>query len=159
MTSNRYFDDLSVGDRFESAGLTVTESAIIDFAAQWDPQPFHLDAEYARTEGAFGGLIASGLHTTCVTLRLWLADRILIASSIGSPGVEQIRFVRPVRPGDTLRVVTELLELRPSASRPDRGTAKIRHTTSNQRGEAVLTMVTLVIVRRRPADQGTIRSG
>jgi acyl dehydratase len=154
MTSDRYFDDLNVGDRFESAGLTITESAIIDFATQWDPQPFHLDAEYARTEGAFGGLIASGLHTTCATLRLWLTDRILIASSIGSPGVEQIRFLRPVRPGDTLRVTTELLELRPSASRPDRGTVRIRHTTSNQRGETVLTMDTLVIVRRRPADGG-----
>jgi len=150
MTSDRYFDDLRAGERFESAGLTITESAIIDFAAQWDPQPFHLDAEYARSESAFGGLIASGLHTTCATLRLWLADKILIAGTIGSPGIDQVRFLRPVRPGDTLRVVTELLELRPSASKPDRGSAKMRHTTTNQRGETVLTMDALVIVRRRP---------
>lgn len=150
MTSDRYFDDLRAGDRFESAGLTITESAIIDFATQWDPQPFHLDAEYARTASAFGGLIASGLHTTCATLRLWLADQILIASTIGSPGIDQIRFLRPVRPGDTLRVVTELLELRPSASKPDRGSVKMRHTTSNHRGETVLTMDALVIVRKRP---------
>ncbi len=154
MTRDRYFDDLGIGDRFESAGLTITESAMIDFATQWDPQPFHLDAEYARTRGHFGGLIASGLHTTCVTLRLWLADQVLLASSVGSPGVDQIRFLRPVRPGDTLRVVTEFLKLQPSGSRPDRGTVTIRHTTTNQHGEVVLTMDTRVIVRRRPAGAG-----
>jgi acyl dehydratase len=155
MTSERYFEDFSAGDRFESGGLTITESAIVDFAALWDPQPFHIDAEYARTVGHFGGLIASGLHTMCVSLRLWLADRIFIACTVGSPGVEQIRFVKPVRPGDTLRVVTELLELRPSSSRPDLGSIRMRHTTLNQRGEVVMTMEPQVIVRRRPPATGT----
>ena len=159
MTSDRYFEDLRAGDRFDSAGLTIAESAIIDFATQWDPQPFHLDVEYARNQGAFGGLIASGLHTMCATLRLWLADKILIACTIGSPGIDQVRFLRPVRPGDTLRVVTDLVELRPSASKPDRGSVTLRHTTSNQQGEVVLTMDALVIVRKRPAVPASVARG
>ncbi|HJQ60845.1 MAG TPA: MaoC family dehydratase [Vineibacter sp.] len=151
MTDTRYFDDFRAGERFESGGLTVTESAIVDFALQWDPQPFHIDAEYARTEGAFGGLIASGLHTISATHRLWFADRIFGACTIASPGFDSVRFLRPVRPGDTLRVVTELLELLPSASKPDRGAVKMRHTTLNQRGEEVLVIDARVILRRRPA--------
>ncbi|MCW5747967.1 MAG: MaoC family dehydratase [Alphaproteobacteria bacterium] len=151
MASDRYFDDFRAGERFESAGLTITESAIIDFALQWDPQPFHIDAEYARTAGDFGGLIASGLHTISATHRLWFADRIFGACAIASPGFDEVRFVRPVRPGDTLRVVTELLELRPSASKPDRGVVKMRHTTLNRRDEVVLTIDARVLLRRRPA--------
>lgn len=151
MTSDRYFDDFQAGDRFDSSGLTITESAILDFALQWDPQPFHIDAEYSRTEGNFGGLIASGLHTMCATLRLWMADRIFITCTIGSPGLDGVSFLRPVRPSDTLHVSTELLDLRPSESKPDRGTVKMRHTTSNQRGEIVMTMDARVILRRRPA--------
>jgi acyl dehydratase len=150
MTSDRYFDDFSVGDRFQSSGLTITESAILDFALQWDPQPFHIDAEYSRTEGHFGGLIASGLHTMCATLRLWMADRIFLSCTIGSPGLDGVQFLKPVRPGDTLCVVTELLDLRRSESRPDRGSVKMRHTTTNQRGETVMTMDARVILRRRP---------
>ena len=150
MNSMRYFDDFQAGDTFESQGLTITESAILDFALQWDPQPFHIDAEYSRTKGNFGGLIASGLHTMCATLRLWMADRVFIACTIGSPGLDETRFLRPVRPGDTLHVVTELLDLRPSTSKPDRGTVTMRHTTTNQRGEVVMTMDARVILRRRP---------
>ena len=150
MSSARYFDDFRVGERFESAGLTITESAIVDFAVQWDPQPFHIDAEYARSEGNFDGLIASGLHTMCATLRLWIADRIFAACTIGSPGLDETRFLRPVRPGDTLRVVTELREMRPSASKPDRGWVLVGHTTLNQRSEVVMTMNARVILRKRP---------
>ncbi|TWT13504.1 MaoC family dehydratase [Reyranella sp. CPCC 100927] len=151
MSSARYFEDFRDGERFESGGLTITESAILDFALQWDPQPFHVDAEYARNKGNFGGLIASGLHTMSATLRLWLADRIFIDCTIGSPGLDETRFLRPVRPGDTLRVVTELRDLRPSTSKPDRGSVLLRHTTLNQRGEVVMTMNARVILRKRPA--------
>jgi acyl dehydratase len=151
MPDDRYFDDFRAGDRFESAGLTITESAIIDFALQWDPQPFHIDAEYARAAGDFGGLIASGLHTISASHRLWFADRIFGACTIASPGFDAVQFLKPVRPGDTLRVVTELLELRPSESKPDRGAVKMRHTTFNQRGEEVLTIDARVILRRRAA--------
>lgn len=147
----RYFDDFHAGDVFVSPGMTITESAIVDFASQWDPQPFHIDAEFARSEGNYGGLIASGVHTMATTLKLWLADGILKHCTIGSPGLDGIRFPLPVRPGDTLRVTTEFLETRASASKPDRGIVKVRHVTRNQRGEVVLTMDANVILTRRPA--------
>ena len=108
--SIRYYEDFKVGDRFTSAGLTMTESAIIDFARQWDPQPFHTDAEFAK-KWTFGGLIASGLHTMAVTLRLWLDQGVFRSCSLGSPGIGEVQFPRPVRPGDTLRVITDITEL------------------------------------------------
>jgi acyl dehydratase len=86
----------------------------------------------------------------CASLRLWMDDRIFIACAIGSPGMDEVQFLKPVRPGDTLRVVTELLELRPSTSKPDRGSVRMRHTTLNQRGEMVMTMDARVILRKRP---------
>jgi acyl dehydratase len=146
--SDRYFEDFQVGDRFVSGGMTITESAIIDFARQWDPQPFHVDAEFARS-WTFGGLIASGLHTMSVTLRLWLDQGILRACSLGSPGLGEVRFARPVRPGDTLRVVTDIVELRPSASKPDRGLIRIRQVTINQRDQDVMRQETTVFLKRR----------
>jgi acyl dehydratase len=147
--SDRYYEDFKVGDRFTSAGLTMTEAAIIDFARQWDPQPFHIDAELAK-KWTFGGLIASGLHTMAVTLRLWLDQGVLRACSLGSPGIGEVQFPRPVRPGDTLRVVTDITELRLSASKTDRGIARIRQVTINQRGEPVMEQETTVFLRRRP---------
>jgi acyl dehydratase len=148
--SDRYFEDFKVGDRFTSAGLTMTEAGIIDFARQWDPQPFHIDAEFAK-KWTFGGLIASGLHTMSVTLRLWLDQGVLRACSLGSPGIGEVQFPRPVRPGDTLRVVTDIVELRLSASKTDRGIARLRQITINQRGEQVMEQETTVFLKRRPA--------
>jgi acyl dehydratase len=147
--NNRYYEDFKVGDRFTSGGMTVTESDIISFARQWDPQPFHVDVELAR-KSTYGGLIASGLHTMAVTLRLWLDQGILRACSLGSPGLGEVQFVRPVRPGDTLRVMTDIVELRASASKPDRGIARIRQVTINQDGEAVMEQETTVFLRKRP---------
>lgn len=147
--SDRYFEDFKVGDRFTSAGLTMTEAGMVEFARQWDPQPFHIDAEFAN-KWTFGGLIASGLHTMAVTLRLWLDQGVFRACSLGSPGLGEVQFPRPVRPGDTLRVVTDIAELRPSASKPDRGIARIRQVTINQRGEPVLEQDTTVFLKRRP---------
>ncbi|MBV8393609.1 MAG: MaoC family dehydratase [Alphaproteobacteria bacterium] len=147
--TDRYFGDFKKGERFVSAGLTLTESAIIDFARQWDPQPFHTDVEFSK-KWAFEGLIASGLHTMCVALRLWLDLGIFKSCSLGSPGLGETQFPRPVRPGDTLRVVTDIVELRPSASRPDRGVARIRQVTINQRGEHVLEQETTVFLKKRP---------
>lgn len=145
-----YYEDFKIGDRFMSGGMTVTEADIIAFARQWDPQPFHIDAEFAR-KWAYGGLIASGLHTMCMTLRLWLDLGILRACSLGSPGLGEVQFPRPVRPGDTLRVVTDITELRPSSSKADRGVARIRQVTINQRDEPVMEQETVVILKRRPA--------
>jgi acyl dehydratase len=147
--TDRYFEDFRKGERFVSAGMTIGEQAILDFARQWDPQPFHLDVEFAK-KWTFEGLIASGLHTMCVSLRLWLDMGVFKACSLGSPGLGETQFPRPVRPGDTLRVVTDIVELRPSASRPDRGLARIRQVTINQRGEHVMEQETLVFLKKRP---------
>jgi acyl dehydratase len=148
--TDRYYEDFKIGERFVSGGMTMSEAGIIEFARQWDPQPFHIDAEFAKT-WTYGGLIASGLHTMAVTLRLWLDLGILRASSLGSPGIGEVQFPRPVRPGDTLRVVTDFVELRLSSSKPDRGVARIRQVTINQRDEPVLEQETTVFLKRRPA--------
>lgn len=148
--SDRYYEDFKVGDRFMSGGMTMTEAGIIDFARQWDPQPFHIDVEFAK-KWSFGGLIASGLHTMSVTLKLWLEQGVFRACSLGSLGIGEVQFPRPVRPGDTLRVVTDIVELRLSASKADRGIARIRQVTINQRGEQVMEQETTVFLKRRPA--------
>ncbi len=120
---------------------------ILSFALQYDPQPFHLDEE-AAAGSPYGGLIASGAQTLAIAFRLFLGERVLRACSIGSPGIDLIRFLKPVRPGDTLRVRTEILEITPSRSKPDRGVLRIGYTVSNQRGEAVLTAQVLHLVSR-----------
>ena len=148
--TDRFYEDFNVGDRFVSGGMTFTEAAIVEFARQWDPQPFHTDPEFAA-KWTFGGLIASGLHTMGATLRLWLDLGIFRACSLGSPGIGEVQFPRPVRPGDTLRVVTDIVELRPSASKPDRGIAKLRQVTINQRDEQVMEQETTVFLKRRRA--------
>lgn len=147
--TDRYYEDFKVGERFTSGGLTLTEAGIVEFARQWDPQPFHIDAEFAK-KWTYGGLIASGLHTMSVTLRLWLDLGVFRACSLGSPGIGEVQFARPVRPGDTLRVVTDIVELRLSASKSDRGIARVRQVTINQCGEAVLEQETTVFLKRRP---------
>lgn len=148
--TDRYYEDFTVGDRFVSSGMTMTEAGIVEFARQWDPQPFHVDATFAA-KWQYGGLIASGLHTMCVTLKLWLELGVLRACSLGSPGLGETRFPRPVRPGDTLRVVTDIVDLRASASKPDRGLCRLRQVTVNQRDEPVMEQETTVFLKRRPA--------
>lgn len=154
--TDRYYEDFKIGDRFVSGGMTMTEASIIEFARQWDPQPFHIDSEFAKT-WAYGGLIASGLHTMCVTLRLWLEQGIFRASSLGSPGIGEVQFPRPVRPGDTLRVVTDIVELRVSSSKPDRGIARIRQITINQSDQQVMEQETTVFLKRRPVAAAVLR--
>lgn len=147
--TDRYYEDFKTGERFVSGGMTMTEAGIIEFARQWDPQPFHVDAEFAK-KWQYGGLIASGLHTMCVTLKLWLELGALKSCSLGSPGLGETQFPRPVRPGDTLRVVTDIVELRASASKPDRGICRLRQVTINQRDEPVMEQETTVFLKRRP---------
>ena len=151
---DRYFEYFRVGERFVSGGMTMTEAGIIEFARQWDPQPFHTDVEFAK-KWTFGGLIASGLHTMAVTLKLWLEQGVFRACSLGSPGIGEVQFARPVRPADTLRVVTDIVELRISASRSDRGIARIRQVTINQLGEPVMEQETTVFLKRRPVQAAT----
>jgi acyl dehydratase len=145
-----YFEDFKPGDRFESPGMTMTEGAIIDFAVRYDPQPFHTN-RVAAEKSIYGGLIASGIHTIAVSFSLLLQTGAL-ANNLGSPGFDELRWLRPVRPGDTLRAVGEVIEVRPSASRPDRGTVRFRCTTLNQNDEPVQTVFCNQLLKRRPAD-------
>ena len=151
--SKRYFDDFEVGDRFESAGATVTEAGVIDFALRYDPQPFHMDVEAAK-QSLFGGLIASGFQTLALSFRLFLDQGIFAACNLGSPGLDEVRWLKPVYPGDTLHVVAEVVGKTPSSSRPDRGSVRMKYTTFNHKGEAVLTLVGTHILLRRPKPAG-----
>jgi acyl dehydratase len=143
-----YFEDFMPRDRFVSAGITVTESMIIDFALAYDPQPFHLDCR-AAADSHFGGLIASGFQTLALGFRSFLQLGLFSACGMGSPGLDELRWLRPVRPGDTLRSEVEVVEARPSRSKPDRGILVMAFKIRNQRDEDVLTMRTLQLTRRR----------
>jgi acyl dehydratase len=150
MAGDLYFEDFTVGREFPTDGATVTESQILDFALAFDPQPFHMDLEAAK-RSMFGGLIASGFHSMALTFRLFAQTRALAACSLGSPGVDELRWLKPVRPGDTLRATVQVVEQRPSGSKPDRGIIRLHWTALNQRSEPVLTMTSMQLVKRRPA--------
>jgi len=144
-----YFDDLSVGERFTTATYEMTAADIKRFAAEFDPQPFHLDDEAAR-HTLFGGLAASGWHTAAVTMRLLVTSGPKLAGGIVGAGGE-VEWKLPTRAGDVLRVQSEVAELIPSKSRPDRGMVVLRSRTLNQRGEAVQTLTAkLMLPRRKP---------
>lgn len=143
----RYLDDLPVATTFTTAGITLTEAEIIDFAWRYDPQSFHLDAE-AAAKSSYGGLIASGFQSLALCFRLFIQSGILADSSMGSPGIDELRWMAPVRPGDTLHAQVEVIENIPSRSKPDRGIAKLRYKAVNQRGEAVLSFVVMHLLKR-----------
>jgi acyl dehydratase len=149
--TERYLEDFAAGQRFGGAGRVRIEKArITDFASEFDPQPFHLDEQAAR-DSIFGGLAASGWHTAAVTMRLLVESDLRPAGGIVGAGFDEFRWPRPVRPGDELRVESEVLEARPSKSRPEQGVIKVRTTTLNQRDEAVQITVGNLVVPRRPA--------
>jgi acyl dehydratase len=145
-----YLEDLEVGRRFTSATHVVDEAQIKAYAGQFDPQPFHLDDAAAR-DTLFGGLAASGWHTASITMRLLVESGLPLAGGIIGAGGE-INWPKPTRPGDTLHVVSEIEEVTPSRSRPDRGTVRVRSETRNQRGEVVQVLIAkLIVPRRAPA--------
>ncbi|MBU6506215.1 MAG: MaoC family dehydratase [Alphaproteobacteria bacterium] len=148
--AERYFDDFKVGDKFATATKTVTQDMIVEFAKVYDPQLFHLDPVAAK-QTHFGGLIASGFQTLALGFRLIWDTGIFAASSMGSPGFDELRWLKPVRPGDTLRVEMEVTESRPSQSKPDRGIVRGAYRYVNQNGEAVLTFNSMHLLKRRPA--------
>ena len=148
--ATRTFDDFEVGERFATGGVTVTETLIVDFALTYDPQPFHIDAEAAK-ESPFGGLIASGFQTLGLAWRLFHQENVISAASMGSPGIDKLRWHRPVRPGDTIRATVEVRAARPSDSKPDRGYLTLAYEVANQDGERVMSFVCTHILRRRPA--------
>lgn len=147
--TERYLEDFAVGQRYGSGRISVDEARIKTFAGEFDPQPYHLDAAAAR-RSIFGGLAASGWHTAALTMRLLVEGELKPAGGILGLGFEEFRWPRPVRPGDTLTVESEVLEVRPSTSRPDQGLIKVRNTTRNQNGEAVQIQTGSLLVRRRP---------
>ena len=150
MPDRLFLEDLVIGQRFTSAPQTVSAAEITEFAARYDPQPFHLDAA-AAANTLFAGLAASGWHTAALTMPMIIASVPIAGGIIGSGG--ELTWPRPTRPGDTLHVETEVLEITPSRSRPDRGTAIVRCTTLNQHGEPVQTFTPKIVVPRRPAVQ------
>lgn len=147
----RWFEDYEVGEAFISNGKTLTEAEIIDYAFRYDPQPFHMDVE-AASGHMYGGLIASGWHVVAVAFRLFMDTRPWGAAGLGSPGCDELRWLEPVRPGDTLRTEVLISDLRPSASKPDRGLLMLDWAVINQHDRTVMTMKSVQLTRKRPAD-------
>ncbi|UCU97321.1 MaoC family dehydratase [Acidovorax radicis] len=147
-----YLDDLSVGDQFTSGEHAMDEAQITTFAAQFDPQPFHLDDTAARAT-LFGGLAASGWHTAAVTMRLQVTSGLPIAGGIIGAGGE-LSWPRPTRATDVLHVVSEVVQIQPSKSKPDRGMVTVRSETRNQHGDVLQVSTVRIVVPRRPAAGG-----
>jgi acyl dehydratase len=145
---DRYYEDYQTGAIYEYGYATVAEEEILDFARRFDPQPFHADPHLA-SDGPFGGLIASGWHTAGILMRLFADHYLSRVASLGSPGVDELRWTTPVRPGDTLRLKTTIIETRPSRSKPDRGLVHTRAELLNQDNRTVLSMTAINILQLR----------
>lgn len=143
-------EDLKPGDKFVSPGVTLTEAEIVGFALKYDPQPFHLDTGAAEAS-IYGGLIASGFQVVSLCFRMFIQIGLLRTTSMGSPGIDELRWLAPVRPGDTLRTEVEVGEVKPSRSKPDRGIARLHYRAINQRGETVTSFVVNHLLRTRAA--------
>jgi len=146
----RYFEDFSVGEVTEVGPVTVSEAEIVEFASRYDPQPFHVDPQAAKAS-PFGGLIASGWHTTALFMGMFVRGILSESASLGSPGVEEIRWTAPVRPGDTLRARSTVTDARPSSKDSGRGTIFTTNEVFNQDGTLVMTLRARGFFARRPA--------
>jgi acyl dehydratase len=152
---DRYFEDYLPGAVHEFGSVTIEESEIIEFARRFDPQPFHTDPEAAR-QSAFGGLIASGWHTASLTMRLLVDHYVSKVASLGSPGVDEVRWRKPVRPGDTLSIRVTIIEAKLSRSKPGQGTTRSLVEVLNQYREVVMTWKGIGLVRcRKQPDTGS----
>ena len=149
-----WYNDYETGHVFEFGNVTMVEEEIIDFATKYDPQPFHIDKS-AAAAGMYGGIIASGWHTVSVCMRI-IVDNMMgpDSGSLGSPGLSEVSWPKPVRPGDTLRLRAEILEKIPSKSKRDRGFWRVRFAALNQNNEEVAVMVPMQYFMKRPLDQG-----
>jgi len=152
MAFKHCWEDFPVGWTFSNGPRRLSSEEIVAFAREWDPQRYHTD-EAAGRESPFGGLIASGWQTACIGMRLMCDGYLTDSSCVGSPGIESIEFRQPVRPGDALRFRAEVLEARPSQSRPDRGIVRWRWEVLNQRAEVVLSMLGTQMFLRRPQQE------
>lgn len=148
MTQPLYFDDFTPGFTFTTASRTLTLDDIITFARQYDPQPFHIDPD-AAAASIYGGIIASGFHTLTTAFALSLETGLWAAASMGSPGMEQVRWLKPVRPGDTLTVQAEVTGSDPSKTRPDMGRTQMTYQVFNQTGDLVMRWDTTHLLKRR----------
>jgi acyl dehydratase len=145
----RSLDDFTAGETIVHGDWPLTAEAIVAFAAEYDPQPFHLDAAAPQT-ALTGGLVASGWHVAAIFMRMMCDSFLLDSTCMGSPGVDRLQWLKPVRPGDTLVGRTIVVEVRPSRSRPDRGIVRFRHEMANQHGETVMTIDNPILFGRRP---------
>jgi acyl dehydratase len=145
----RFFEEFTPGSEIVSGGQTLTLESMIAFASLYDPQSFHIDVE-AAAKSPYGGLIASGFQTLAVGFRLFLDTGVMAGTSLGSNAVDELRWLKPVRPGDTLHTISRVIDARPSTSKPDRGIVRASFRVLNQRDEDVLTFLTTVFVARRP---------
>lgn len=147
---DRWFEDYVAGSSYEFGTVALSQADIIDFARRYDPQPIHLDPAFAIS-GPFGGLIASGVQTVAAVMRLYVDHYISRVASLASPGIDEVRWPRPVRPGDELRLRLTVDQARLSASKPDRGLVHTRVTGLNQDDEPVVTFTAMNFFARRPA--------
>lgn len=146
----RYFEDYRPGASFEYGSVEVTEAEILDYANRWDPQPIHTDPAWAVT-GPFGGLIASGWHTAAICMRMFIDHYLTHNASLASPGVYDMLFPRPTRPGDVLRLRLTVAEARASRTKPDRGIVRTRFEAVNQADELAMSLIAVnMVARRRP---------
>ena len=151
-----YFEDLQVGAETEFGSYDVTRDEVIEFASKYDPQPFHL-SDQAAAKTHFGRLAASGWHTAAMTMAV-IARRVVDQkqAGLGSPGIDELRWKKPVYPGDTLHVRGKILETTPSRSRPDMGSFRTQTTVTNQDGDVVMTFISIVLIRRRPVEDAPL---
>lgn len=145
---DRYFEDYQQGAVYEYGYVTVTEDEILEFARAFDPQPIHVDAESAA-RGPFGGLIASGWHTASIGMRMIVSHYLSQVASLASPGIDELRWPAPLRPGDTVRLRLEIVEARRSRSKPDRGLVRTHAELITQNGDTVLTLTAMNLIRAR----------
>ena len=148
MTDGKWYEDFEVGEEIRSPAKTFTEAEIVDYAFRYDPQPIHIDKPAAEA-GLYGGLIASGWHVASASFRLFTMTGTMGRASLGSPGLDELRWLKPVRPGDTIHSVVTVAEKRPSRSRPDRGIVILDYRVINQHGETVMSTRGVQLVRRR----------
>ncbi len=146
----RYLDDFAVGDKFLAPGFTLSEGQILDYALTYDPQPIHIDALHAA-EGPYGGIIASGFQTLSLCFRMMIQTRVFETVSLGGPGLDELRFLAPVRPGDTINTEVEIISVTPSRSKPDRGVLKIMVSGYNQHKDKVISFIVIMMGKRRQA--------
>jgi acyl dehydratase len=146
----KYLEDFQVGEVLQAGSSVVSREEILQFAQQFDPQPFHVDDEAARSS-IFGGIIASGWHTAAMAHRLLVKHVLSISAAMGSPGIDELRWLLPVRPGDELLLRLEVLSITPSRSKPDRGVIKMKMEVRNQKAELVMTEIATALFARRPS--------